>query len=324
MNRIGIGIAAAAISITGLASTATAVTRLTTSGDHHSAEVAAQHDDTAATVSVDGLPGASVLDGIAVPDAAGLVATATDLAADAQGLVPGVSDITSKLPAVPNACSAALPVALPLPSNIFAAGMSLTESLQALAASHLDALPAGAPDVLGMAEGQVGCLAGTSSAGPVPSVCSVSGTVPSSLPAAVPGAVAGVLSAATQDLGAISGQGVTVNSGNSIGVNCTTAVIESTLAKAPVLPSAPALPALPSAPGIPAVPAVPSLPEIDVPQLPADVTDMTETLGTVTDTVDTLLGSVPVEVPALPVLDCSANASGGLLGSLKASVTGTC
>lgn len=345
MKKIALGIALAILSVTSVASGTIVVRQHSeASEDRQAATIEAKNEHLAAdcwlvtgatknagcTTSVTDpatpdLPGVSDLtDLIALPDASGLpdVPDLTDLPD-----VPGVPAVPG-LPAL-SACQAALPVAVPLPVSTFAAGKDIADSLAAFALSQLQppalpvavpslpvavpsvaAPPVGVPDVVEILKNEAGCVP-ISDSGPAPSLCN--GTL--GAPLAAPGPLSGLLGSLTQDLAAITGQGVTVNSGNSVGINCTLPSLPLPPISVPQIPSVvapqvtvPTLPSLPTvtAPTIPSLPSgitVPSVPPISIPDL-------------------------PVSVPSLPILSCSASGSGsashGLLGSLTATITGTC
>lgn len=355
MKRIALALAFAVMGITSVAS-GTIVAR-TFAGSDGSAAVDITHETLAAncwlvtgatknagcsTSATDPtLPGLADLP--ALPDLPVDVPQASDLVPS----VPDISDLPDAgdlaeladlpIPPVPSACSTALGVSAPLPTATFAAGMSLIDSLTAFAQSqlHPPALPVAlpslpvdapaVPDVIGAVTSEAGCLASASGSSPVPSLCDVAAGVPViTLPA---GPLSGLLSSVVRDVADLTGQSVSVTSGNSVGVTCTTNP-ELALPSAPALPSVPSI-TVPSIPSVPnpavAVPTLPATPQVTVPTIPSlPVTVPAAPAITVPD-----LSNLTESVPALlPVVSCQASGSGsvssGLLGSLTSTLSGNC
>jgi hypothetical protein len=362
MKRIALGLAFAIGSVTSVASGTIAVRSFADPAGQSEAAVDLTHENLAAncwvvtgatknagcsTSATDpappSLPDLPALPGL--PDVSGASELVSALAdpgqlPDLDDLAGDVADIAD-VP-VPSACRTAVPVSVPAPKATFAAGMSLIDSLTAFARSQLTvpALPVdvaglslpleppATPDVVGAAMSEAGCLASAAGPSPVPALCGVTAGAPVvSLPA---GPLSGLLRSVVDDIAGITGQAVTVNSGNSLGVNCTT---DPALPELPALPSAPSLPELPvtvpTMPSVPnpsvIVPKLPATPQVAVPTIPSlpRVTAPTVPVITVPD-----LSDLPLDIPSLPTLSCEASGSGsastGLLGTLTATLTGSC
>ncbi|MGH8993351.1 MAG: hypothetical protein ACRDYV_06360 [Acidimicrobiia bacterium] len=366
------GVAGAVVSVNQVTSLASSAAGITAHNDVLSANcwlVTGSDSDSGCDTSVAGIPVPglpelpNLVNGVDIPDATGLLAMATGLVDTATGavgdplslatgLVPTAEGIVGAAGGVPSACGLELPVALPVPSGIFSAGLNLFHMAQNLAMNDLGlagvgsplalpvALPVSADDVINKVEDEVGCLSANAGGLPIPAICSVEGGVPASIAANIPAEVKGLVGTVLADLGNITGGAVQVTDSGKLGVSCD---IDGALADG--LPAVPGLPGLPGLPdlGLPielpvlTVPApaslIPAAPLPAVPALPA-VPDVAATLGGVVDTVTgvvngILSGGLPVDALPLPISTpaCSASASGsisGLLGSLTSTITGGC
>ena len=379
-KHIALGIAAAVLGASGVAGAVVSVNQITALGSSESA-VSVDHDQLAADcwtitgassdagcntsvagIPVPGLPEIpNLVDGVDLPDTAGLLATATGALDTATGAlstvtdlvpggVPGVGDVQGIVGgAVPSACGLNVPVGLP--NGVFSAGLNLFHMAQSLAMNDLGvagvsspvelpvALPVSADDIINKLETEVGCLAAQDGGLPIPAVCSIQGGLPADVtglvPDVLPAEIGDLLSAAVGDLASLSGQGISVAEGGTVGVSCN---VDGVLAQMPIpgIPALPAVPALPSPtallPVVPSAPALPALPAAPLPAVPDVTGTVTGVVDTVTGVVNGLLGgSLPVDVPPLPLPvgtpECSASASAGisgLLGSLTSTITGGC
>jgi hypothetical protein len=350
MKKIALGLAIAFLSATGIGSATMAFTQasahqsaaLSVSNDHASASLSANPNVKASDVTdlVGGLP--------FVSDIAKQVPGADKVDALVDGL-PSVDDIKS---AIPSACGLGLP-SLPLPTGTIGSATSAAAALAAQAKSVVPVQLPAAPDVLGTAGHELGCLGGSSSASLVPSICSVGANVlpsavSSTLSSAIPAPLSGILSSVMGDLGNVTGHAVTAGAGNSIGANCSTAGLPDPLTTvtgavdtvqniAGNLPLPVQVPSIkgtatgaltnPTGAVSSAVNTVTSL----AGQLPLPAAGLGDVTGTVDGVVNTVTSTVNSLIPGLPGLSCSASGTassggilGGLLGSLTATVSGSC
>jgi hypothetical protein len=327
-----------------------------------------------AGVEVPGLPELPGVPGVDLDDLTGLLAmadgavdAATGAAATAQGIVGAAVPTAQGIAAgaVPTACNVpSLPVGLPVPNSIFKAGLSLFSKAQDLAMNDLGAaslaspvdLPVSVPtadDLINKIETETGCLATHADGLPVavPSVCSVSGGLPSAVTSAVPTEISGLLASVASELAGISGQGVNVAGNGSVGVNCNIdGAVNSLPVPASVTNTVGTLAGLAKVPPVGSVTGTAGTVTGTAGTLAGTATSIAGTatgtvsgapdmvtglVGQVTGTVDSILGGdLPVSVPPLPLPtstpNCSASASGsanvlgGLLGSLTSTITGGC
>lgn len=350
MKRIALGIAAAILGVSGVAGATMGVNEIINSDK--TADIALASDKLAANCwavtgagtnancTTSGAGAAEVtnlVDGIDLPSTSGLLAGATDLASVAGG-VPSVNDVTGLLPAIPTACSTSLPVGVPVPFGAVAGGAlglagqvdTFVKGLPVPVAVPNLGLPVNAAGVIDTIKGEVNCLGAQGGSLPVAAPCAAS--LPG-LPVAAPEPVAGLVNSVTGTATSATGNALSTNGANAVGLNC-----QAELPKVGV----PAVPSLP-VPGVPSLPLPSGVPSLQgtvdaVTGTVSGVTGtvvgplsdpLTDVLNPVTDTVNGVVNSLPVGVPALPLptLDCSASAgasSGGLLGSLTGIVTGSC
>ena len=356
MKKIALGLAIAFLGATGIGSATMAFTQASA---HQSAALSVSNDHASASLSANpDIKGSDVTDLVGslplVPDIAKQVPGADKVSAIVDGLpnLPSVDDIKKLAPAIPSACGAGLP-SLPLPSGTIG---SVASAAAALAAPATSVVPVKLPvDVLGTAGHELGCL-GSSSASPVPSICSVGANVvpsavSSTLSSAIPAPLSGILSSVMGDLGNVTGHAVTAGAGNSIGANCSTAGLPD-----PVATVTGAVDTVQNIAGkLPLPVQVPSIAGIKVTatgalsnpigavsgavntvtglanQLPLPAVGLPDVTGTVGGVLNTVTGTVNNLIPGLPGLSCSASgtaSSGGilghLLGSLTATVSGSC
>jgi hypothetical protein len=361
MKKLALGLAAAALCATGVASAMTFTQSAHGSTDGHSAEFSVSNDQMAASITAH--PDLRPSD---ITDLAGGIPGVSDITrqipgADAiDGLVdglPSASDITSTVTSVlPSACGAGLP-SLPLPTGSL---KTVTDAAAGAVATVKGALPAqlpvSTPDVLGAAGHELGCLASTG-AGPIPSLCSAGAglPIPSALSSVVPAQLSGVLGTVLSDFGNVTGQAVTAGAGNRIGVSCSTSdlpdvtgtvtgAVDTVKGVAGNLPLPVPVPTVAGITGTAtgaantAVTTATGAPAIATGAVGGAVSTATgiagslPTAGDVNGAVNGAVGTVTGTVNSLlPGLSCNASGSassggilGGLLGGLSASVTGSC
>jgi hypothetical protein len=360
MKKIALGLAIAFLSATGIGSATMAITQ---SSAHQSAALSVSNDHASASLSANpDIKGSDVTDLVGslpfVSDIAKQVPMADKVSAIVDGLpnLPSVNDLTKQVTSViPSACSAGLP-SLPLPSGTIGSVTSAAAALAAQAKSVVSVVPVqlpATPDVLGTAGHELGCL-GSSSASPVPSICSIGAGLPipaaaSSALSSIPAPLSGILSSVMGDLGNVTKHAVTAGAGKSIGVNCSTSTAGLPDPVATVTGAVGTVQAI--ANKLP-VPLPINVPKVASPQIP-DVTGIvtgalnnpTGAVSGAVSTVTNLAGTLPLPtaglgdvtgivnglIPGLPGLSCHAAGSassggilGSLLGSLTASVSGSC
>jgi hypothetical protein len=308
----------------------------------------------------------NLVPGVDIPDATGLLAMASNAVDTATGSLGSAQSIVGGL--VPTAqglaSSCSLPVSLPVklvPAGIFSAGLSLFDMAQNLAMNDLGAaslaspvqlpvtLPVTADDVINKLEKETGCLAAQAGGSPIPAACTGNVGLPSVAAGVIPSQISGLLGTVAQQLAGITGQGVNVAGNGTLGAGCDlnkivdeTPLGSVTSTIAPLVGTVTSnVPSVGSVTGTAgslsgtagSVAGVAGTATGTVTDAVGSVTGVTDTVGgvlnTVTGTVDSLLGgSLPLDVPALPLpTSCSASASGsvgGLLGSLTSTITGGC
>jgi hypothetical protein len=236
------GVAAAVVSVNQITALGASESGVSLSHDKLAANcwmVTGSANDASCSTSVAGLEVPALpeipnlTDGIEIPSATGLLAmadavgTATDAAAAAQGIVGGAVPTAqgAVAGATPGACKVALPVKLPVSTGIFSNGLNLFHMAQDLAMNKLGLarvsspvplpadLPVSADDLINTVEAETGCLAanaGGSLPVGVPSICSVTGGLPSAVTSHIPADVSGLLSSVVDELANLSGQGINV------------------------------------------------------------------------------------------------------------------
>lgn len=291
----------------------------------------------------------------AVPSPQALVSRVQALVAQAKSMAGG---------AVPSACTlpvSSLPAQVPVPQSIFSAGAQLFHKVEVLAMNHpaTQALPVHLPvdgvpsadEVIDLTQGEFDCLAGLFGGSlpiDVPAVCSVEAGAPSAVKDAIPGDISGLLATAVQELQSLTGQSVNI-AGSNYGASCNfdaaaeaipadvTGTVDSVVGT--VTEAVPAPSSVTGQAGSVAGSAGSIAGNVagtatgtatgTVTDATGTVTDAVDTVTGLTDTVDSTLdtvtgiadGLVPTSSP-----DCSAsaNTSGGLLGSLTATISGGC
>ncbi|MDQ3946709.1 MAG: hypothetical protein M3357_16465 [Actinomycetota bacterium] len=253
-KHLALGIAAALLGVSSVATAIVSVNQITSAASSESG-ISASTDQLAANcwmvtgsasdagcnTSVAGLGVPGLPDPSSLVAGTGLLAmasdavdAATDAAADAKSMATGAVPTAQGIigDAVPTDCRLELPVSLPLPTGMFSAGLNLFHLAQDLAMNKLGAASVTSPvplpvsgvptadDVINTIEDETGCLAAQSGGLPIPAVCSVSGGVPSPVNSAVPGDISGLLATVVSDLAGITGQGINVAGSGNVGVNC--------------------------------------------------------------------------------------------------------
>lgn len=292
----------------------------------------------------------------AVPSPEALVSQVQALIAQAKSMAGGAVPSACNLPV------SSLPAQVPVPQSIFSAGAQLFHKVEVLAMNHPapQALPqvklpvAGVPsadEVIDLTQGELDCLAGLFGGSlpiDVPAVCSVEAGAPSAVKDAIPGDISGLLATAVQELQSLTGQSVNI-AGSNYGASCNfdaaaeaipadvTGTVDSVVGT--VTKAVPAPSSVTGQAGSVAGSAGSIAGNVagtatgtatgTVTDATGTVTDAVDTVTGLTDTVDSTLdtvtgiadGLVPTSSP-----DCSAsaNTSGGLLGSLTATISGGC
>lgn len=253
-KHIALGIAAALLGATGVASAVVSYNDITSAaGSESSFETTTDHlaancrvatggaQDAGCTTSVAGvdLPALPDVDGV-TDTAGGIVDTATGAVpspeaalARVQGLIAQAKSMAGG--AVPSACDLPVPIPaqLPVPQSIFSAGVELFHKVESLAMNSpatqalppvslpVDGVPS-ADEAIDLAQGQLDCLAqffGGSLPIDIPAVCSVEAGAPSAVKSAIPGEISGLLATAVAELKSLTGQSINV-AGSNLGASC--------------------------------------------------------------------------------------------------------
>lgn len=383
-KHIALGIAAAVLGATGVASAVTSYDDITSGASSKSSfetttdQLAANcwvvtggGQDAGCTTSVAGvdlpnpadladLPG---IDGIDLDSLTGLVGMAGGVADRATGAVPSPQALVSRVQAlvaeaksmaggaVPSACNlpvSSLPAQVPVPQSIFSAGVQLFHKVEALAMNNpatqalppvnlpVDGVPS-ADEVIDLTQGQLDCLAGLFGGSlpiDVPAVCSVEAPgVPSSAAGAIPGEISGLLATAVQELQSLTGQSVNI-AGSNLGASCNldaaaeaipadTGTVDSVVST--VTNAVPAPSSVTGQAGSVAGTATDTATDTATGTVTDAVDTVTGLTGTVDSTLNTVTGIADGLIPtSSPDCSASANTSGGLLGSLTATISGGC